>query len=178
MFQDEVSYHSKSGGISVSGQDFGISHMVRFLASNLGQVISDQEGTEALSLVENIRSLCKELRTKPEARIAEELALIISRLSLEQLNLLTKAFTHYFGLINLAEKLDLLAQVRETILKDPEIKREGSLPSAIRILREQGVPAKNSSPFWTRPRSRWSLPPIPPNPNVRQPLRNSTASGK
>ncbi len=142
MFQDEVSYHSKSGGISVSGQDFGISHMVRFLASNLGQVISDQEGTEALSLVENIRSLCKELRTKPEARIAEELALIISRLSLEQLNLLTKAFTHYFGLINLAEKLDLLAQVRETILKDPEIKREGSLPSAIRILREQGVPAK------------------------------------
>ncbi len=116
--------------------------MVRFFARNLGQVISDQDGPQALALVERVRSLCKQLRATPGEAIAEEVAAIIAGLSLEQLNLLTKAFTHYFGLINLAEKLELLYQIREESLLNPQSKREGSLSSAIRLLREQGVPAK------------------------------------
>jgi phosphoenolpyruvate carboxylase len=121
--------------------------MVRFLARNLGQVIAEQDGPEALALVEKIRALCKQLRLTPDEGIAEQVASIIAGLSLEQLNLLTKAFTHYFGLINLAEKLEVLFQIREESLLAPQTTREGTLPSAIRLLREQGVPAKKLQTF-------------------------------
>jgi phosphoenolpyruvate carboxylase len=140
MFQDDPT-DPQTGAAPQQG-DYTLSHMVRFLARNLGQIISDQDGPQALSLVEKVRSLCKQLRHTSDESTAEEVASIIAGLSLEQLNLLTKAFTHYFGLINLAEKLELLFQIREESLLTPQDKREGTLPAAVRLLREQGVPAK------------------------------------
>ena len=140
MFQEDPTDPSPSA--SPAQGDYTLSHMVRYLARSLGQVISDQDGPQALALVEKIRSLCKQLRLTPQEDIAEEVASIIADLSLEQLNLLTKAFTHYFGLINLAEKLEQLFHIRESSLLTPQAKREGTLSAAIRLLREQGVPAK------------------------------------
>jgi len=139
MFQEDPTDHPAS---TPPPGDYTLSHMVRFLARHLGQIISEQDGPEALALVEKVRSLCKQLRLTPQTQIAEEVASIIAGLSLEQLNLLTKAFTHYFGLINLAEKLEQLFVLREESLLAPQAKREGTLSAAIRTLREQGVPAK------------------------------------
>jgi phosphoenolpyruvate carboxylase len=140
MFQEEIKQLDLT---SIPQSDpYALPHLVRILAGTLGQVISDQEGPETLSRVEKVRVLCKDLRTLPSPAIVESLNQIFSKLSVDKLNQLTKAFTHYFGLINLAEKLDQIHLARETVLKDPQAKREGSIPAAVQALRKQGIPPK------------------------------------
>jgi phosphoenolpyruvate carboxylase len=140
MFQEEIKQLDLT---SIPKSDpYALPHLVRILAGTLGQVISDQEGPDTLSRVEKVRVLCKDLRTQPSPAIVESLHQIFSKLSVDKLNQLTKAFTHYFGLINLAEKLDQIHQTREEVLKDPQAKREGSIPAAVQVLRKQGIPPK------------------------------------
>src|ERR1700722_13529236 len=140
MFQEEIKQLDLT---SIPQSDpYALPHLVRILAGTLGQVISDQEGPETLSRVEKVRVLCKDLRTLPSPAIVESLNQIFSKLSVDKLNQLTKAFTHYFGLINLAEKLDQIHLTREAVLKDPQAKREGSIPAAVQALRKQGIPPK------------------------------------
>ena len=124
----------------VSANTYSLPSLVNTLATTLGSVIAYQEGPEALALVERVRHLAKKFRATSDPAVGDELGKSVGGLSLEDLNLLTKAFTHYFGLINLAEKVD---QVRT--LKQPyEVNgvpqsRPGSVPSAVSILAEQGV---------------------------------------
>ncbi len=116
---------------------YSLPALVNELATTLGKVISYQEGPEAFVLVEKVRQLAKNFRITSDVRVAEELAQIVASLPLEKLNLLTKAFTHFFGLINLAEKID---QVRgQEIPPQDSSWRPGSIPEAVSALREQGV---------------------------------------
>ncbi|MGH7738854.1 MAG: phosphoenolpyruvate carboxylase, partial [bacterium] len=140
MFQEDINQLDLTA--IPKSDPYALPHLVRILAGTLGQVISDQEGPETLDLVEKVRVLCKDLRAQPSPEIVETLNQIFSKLPLDKLNQLTKAFTHYFGLINLAEKMDQIHQVRENILKDPQAQREGSISDAIQTLRKQGIPPK------------------------------------
>jgi phosphoenolpyruvate carboxylase len=120
--------------------NYSLASMIDYLATILGDVISYQEGPESLALVERIRVLAKNFRATSDMKIADELSQIISRLSIEQLNLLTKAFTHFFGLINLSEKIDLMHDLHQPYFVDAAPQpRPGSIPSAVSILEEQGV---------------------------------------
>jgi phosphoenolpyruvate carboxylase len=124
----------------VSANTYSLPSLVNTLATTLGSVIAYQEGPEALALVERVRHLAKSFRSTSDPAVGDELGKSVGRLSLADLNHLTKAFTHYFGLINLAEKVD---QVR-TLKRPYEVNgvpqsRPGSVPSAVSILAEQGV---------------------------------------
>ncbi len=90
---------------SAWNMNFKLSSLIRFLATSLGQVIAYQEGYKTLQLVEKIRRLSKELRLSIDVKKVDQLSKIISKLSIQELTQLMKAFTHYFGLINLAEKM-------------------------------------------------------------------------
>jgi len=116
---------------------YSLPALVNTLATTLGKVIAYQEGPEALLLVERIRQLAKNFRVTSDPRIGEELAQIVASLPVEKLNLLTKAFTHFFGLINLAEKIDV-AHSLHAIPEDGS-HRTGSIAEAVLALREQGV---------------------------------------
>ncbi|HET9869051.1 MAG TPA: phosphoenolpyruvate carboxylase [bacterium] len=140
MFQEETKQLDLAA--MPKADSYALPHLVRVLAGTLGQVIADQEGPDTLARVEKVRVLCKDLRAQPSPAIVEALNQIFSRLSVDKLNQLTKAFTHYFGLINLAEKLDQIHQARDAAQKDPQAKREGSIPAAIQALRKQGIPPK------------------------------------
>lgn len=118
-------------------EPYSLPGLVNTLATILGRVISYQEGEEALALVEKIRHLAKNFRSTSDPRIGEELAQIVARLSTDQLNLLTKAFTHFFGLINLAEKIDQVRSLRHP--PEDGSPRPGSIPEAVAALRDQGV---------------------------------------
>jgi phosphoenolpyruvate carboxylase len=121
-------------------ENYSLSSMVNHLATILGNVISFQEGPEALVLVERIRHLAKNFRSTSDMKTADELSQIVSKLSIDQLNLLTKAFTHFFGLINLAEKVDLIHSLHQPNLVNGVVQpRPGSVTSAVAILEEQGV---------------------------------------
>jgi phosphoenolpyruvate carboxylase len=132
MFRDDNHIQNEQGN-----DPYSLPTLVNDLASTLGKVISFQEGPDALELVEKVRQLAKNFRVTSDEKVAEELAGIISKLPVEKLTLLIKAFTHFFGLINLAEKIDLIHSLQEPLA--PGAHRAGSIPDAVAVLREQGV---------------------------------------
>jgi phosphoenolpyruvate carboxylase len=79
--------------------------LIRFMASMLGKVIARQEGERAYELIERARLLSKEFRKNGDASKAEELSELVEGLPLEDLNIMIKSFTNYFGMANLAEKI-------------------------------------------------------------------------
>src|SRR5580658_10306485 len=111
MLQEETKPPSSPS--DAKDDSYSLPSLVDTLATTLGSVISYQEGGQALVQVERIRHLAKTLRTTSDPKVGEELAQTVSKLPLEKLNLLTKAFTHFFGLINLAEKVDLVRSLKQ-----------------------------------------------------------------
>jgi phosphoenolpyruvate carboxylase len=138
MFQEEPKSPSNLADNKVDS--YSLPSLVDTLATTLGSVISYQEGAQALVQVERVRHLAKTLRTTSDPKVGEELAQTVAKLPLDKLNLLTKAFTHFFGLINLAEKVDLVRSLKQPYevggISQP---RPGSVSSAVAILGEQGV---------------------------------------
>jgi len=121
-------------------EPYSLPSLVNTLATTLGKVITYQEGESALALVERIRQLAKTFRATPDERLAEELTQTISRLPLEKLNLLTKAFTHFFGLINLAEKVNLVRSLKLPYeIGGVPRPRPGSVAEAVAALAGQGI---------------------------------------
>jgi phosphoenolpyruvate carboxylase len=112
-----------------------ISIDVRLLGSLLGYVIREQHGDESFQLVEDIRNIAK-ARRKGDASAADQLVNTIRSASLEQKNILIKAFSNYFQLINIAED-----QERIRVLRDREAKGTLSeyLFDALEHLRAQGM---------------------------------------
>ncbi len=126
--------------MSNSTETYALSSLVNTLATTLGKVISYQEGEQALALVERVRQLAKTLRSTSDPRVAEELSQVAAKLPVQKLNLLTKAFTHFFGLINLAEKVDQTRSLSRPYAPEgvPQ-PRPGSVSSAVSILERPDV---------------------------------------
>jgi phosphoenolpyruvate carboxylase len=115
-----------------------LSSDVRWLGGLLGEIIAEQHGTEALALVERIRTLAKERRSQNAPHLDHVLREAIESLSLEQQQILIKAFSNYFQLINIAED-----QQRLRVLEERERAHhyEESLMGAIRELSAAGYTA-------------------------------------
>jgi phosphoenolpyruvate carboxylase len=112
-----------------------ISVDVRLLGSLLGRVIREQHGDASFQLVEDIRTIAK-ARRSGDAQAAAALIAKIRSADLEQKNILIKAFSNYFQLINIAED-----QERIRVLRRRE--EEGTLSEylfdALEHLRAQGL---------------------------------------
>lgn len=109
---------------------------IRLLGNFLGKIIQDQEGAWALDLVEDIRATSK-ARRKDQPNFAEDSDQLshIHALDLTAKNILIKAFSNYFQLINIAED-----QQRIRVLRQREIDgnlRE-SMDAALDLLQENG----------------------------------------
>src|SRR5688572_5162456 len=90
-----------------------LSALIHLLGNLLGDVIVAQDGPAALELEEDVRARAKQLRATPNQADADALAALIADLPVAQLTGLIKAFTHYFGLINLAESVERLRVLNE-----------------------------------------------------------------
>lgn len=75
---------------------------IHLLGDLLGQVIREQEGQDAFDLVEQVRHYAK-ARRGGEADAQQRLTNIIDGLDLPAMHVLTRAFSNYFQLINIAE---------------------------------------------------------------------------
>src|SRR5438046_2155322 len=85
---------------------------VRHLGQILGEVLVEQSGPELLALVEKVRSqaIADRDRGRPaDSKLIEE----ISRLPLDSMAELVRAFTLYFYLVNAAEENHRLRALRE-----------------------------------------------------------------
>ncbi len=118
-----------------------LSANIRALGDALGRIITAQQGPAALALVEQVRRMAKELRNAPHETDPQALPRLIADLSLPQLQGLVKAFTLYFGLVNLAEGVERLRSLRVRDLRNAPAPRTESIADAIGLLKRHGVPA-------------------------------------
>ena len=118
-----------------------LSANIRALGYALGRVLTDQSGAAAFALEERVRLMAKELRAGGDETIARELQRLIAGLSIGEMLSLTKAFTLYFGLVNLAEAVERLRVLRERDLRGALAPRAESIAAAVATLRAHGIPA-------------------------------------
>jgi len=119
-------------------QDF-LSADIHLLGDILGQVIRRQAGLEIFELEEVIRALAKARRVDPNPDIDTRLTELIAGLTLEKSELMARAFTTYFELINLAEenhRVRVLRQRERTAYPRP---LNESISAAIAALWQMGV---------------------------------------
>jgi phosphoenolpyruvate carboxylase len=110
---------------------------VRFLGTQLGNVIREQHGKEAFDLVEKVRSTAKARRNNTPGA-TEALTTLINSLPLESKRILIKAFANYFQLINIAEDLQRIRVLRQRELSQTLTE---SMDQAVGILAARGLNA-------------------------------------
>ena len=125
---------------------------IRLLGDLLGRTIRRLAGETAFQLEEEVRAAAKELRANPSPEAARTLRDRLGQLDLPALRTLTRAFSVYFDLINLAEQ-----QARVRALRH----RAGERADRHRGRDGRGRPAADPGP-----RGRRRRPGRPPGPGA------------
>ena len=87
---------------------------VRYLGNILGKVIKDQEGQKFFELVEKVRKLSKANKTNLNNKHSfRKIIRTIKNLNPKNTFKLTRAFSHFMNLINLAESIDASRSLNE-----------------------------------------------------------------
>ena len=120
---------------------------VRYLGMLLGRVLEEQEGKAFLEIVERLRKLLIQHREQPSGkeefhqRLMAQARELIGSLSVDDAYRLTKAFSIYFELTNLAETNHRKRRRRAARLNSDQNPVEGSLRGTLMRAREAGKPA-------------------------------------
>ncbi len=114
---------------------------VRLLGSLLGQVIAEQAGRDLLDLVERVRRSTIRLRRGDEPALRAGLVAELATLDLERAEVVARAFSLYFRLVNLAEERELVRASRRAARDRPSRGEspDASLASAVDWLRRTGA---------------------------------------
>ncbi len=116
-----------------------LSQDIHLLGDILGRVIRRQAGIEIYELEERIRALTKTRRIDDNPAIDKRLAFIVDRLSNDEAELVARAFTAYFELINLAEEQHRVRVLRSReAMAYPQPLAE-SIAAAVASLSQMGV---------------------------------------
>ncbi len=110
---------------------------VKLLGGLLGVVIREQHGDAGFELVERVRAAAR-ARRRGDANAEAELQQVIDELDAPSLDVLIKAFSNYFQLINITEDQQRIRVLRSREAKGP---LGESIESAIADLRAAGVDA-------------------------------------
>ncbi len=87
---------------------------VRYLGLILGKVIKDQEGEKFFNLVEKIRKLSKTNKSNLKSDNSKrKISKVLFKLNPETTFKITRAFTHFMNLLNLAELVDASRSLNE-----------------------------------------------------------------
>ncbi len=113
---------------------------IRLLGGLLGEVIRTQAGEETFGREEEVRALGKAFRTG-DTLAGDRLADVVATTADEELRVLTRAFTNYFQLINLAEDNERIRRIRRREAENAPDPRRGSLREAVEMLARRGTSA-------------------------------------
>ncbi len=130
-----------------------LSRDIRTLGNWLGIIIQEQNGIEAYNLVEEIRAMSK-ARRSGDAAAAFKLADRLENLPLDAKNILIKAFSNYFQLINIAEDIQRIRVIRQREAKGT---LKESIVNAIRSLKQSGKTAEQMRSLLEQTRLRLVL---------------------
>jgi phosphoenolpyruvate carboxylase len=114
---------------------------VRLLGSLLGQVIAEQAGRELLDLVERVRRTTIRLRRGDDPSLRRGLVDDLAALDPDRAEIVIRAFSLYFRLVNLAEERELVrtARRRERERAAPRATPDTSIAAAAEWLRRTGA---------------------------------------
>lgn len=111
---------------------------IKLLGGLLGQIIREQHGDDAFELVEQVRAIAKARRDDQPEEATAELQVLVQGLDLPAAKVLTKAFSNYFQLINIAEDRQRIRVLRE---RESQNNLRESLDDAIGTLKAHGLGA-------------------------------------
>ena len=117
-----------------------LSDDIYLLVGLLGDVIQSQAGESSFALEEQVRALGKDFRAGI-ADAGSELAGTISNVSTPEAEMLIRAFTNYFQLVNLAEDNERIRRLTRRERQNAPKPRRGSIREAIHILHDRGTSA-------------------------------------
>ena len=103
-----------SPAIPFSDEDLPLRDDVRLLGALLGEILVEQEGRPFYELVERVRQTSI-ARRKGEADAEDAFNTLLSGLDPRQAELLTRAFSAYFQLVNLAERVHRIRRRRANL---------------------------------------------------------------
>lgn len=116
-----------------------LSEDIHLLGNILGRVIRRQAGVEVYELEERIRSLAKARRSDDLPTIAPRLETVVGAMNLVQAELVARAFTAYFELVNLAEEQQRVRVLRQREKAAHPRPLPESVAAAIGTLHQLGV---------------------------------------
>lgn len=119
---------TKSKSTSASAPDQGLRQDIQFLGSLLGEVIREQCGEAFFNLEEEVRLKSIEANESGDLGTVKDINRLLDSCNLEQLSLLTRAFTTYFHLVNLAEHVHRARRSRAYEMDPVANKSRGTLP--------------------------------------------------
>jgi phosphoenolpyruvate carboxylase len=125
-------------GIGSAGARDPLALEVRLLGSLLGQVITEQAGTELFELVERVRTRMIALRRNDDPLEREALADELAGLDLGRAEALIEAFSLYFQLVNLAEERHRVRTLRRRERRARNGILDDSVAEAVQRLRRAG----------------------------------------
>jgi phosphoenolpyruvate carboxylase len=107
-----VSFHRLMSTSRFPSKDAPLKEDVGNLGHLLGEVLREQGGTELFARVESVRLLARD-RRRDDPKAAHELARLVSGLSPDAAAETVRAFSGYFRLVNLAERVHRIRRRRD-----------------------------------------------------------------
>src|SRR5436309_851699 len=115
---------------------------VHLLGALLGRVITAAEGPRLFDLEERVRACAKRLRAADAPGLHDELRALLDGLPPGEERMLVRAFSTYFGLVNLAEQQHRVRRRRAYAFERPPQAQPFSLAATLRQLAAEHVPAE------------------------------------
>ena len=126
---------AEPAGIGSANARDPLAHEVRLLGALLGQTIVEQEGEGLFELVERIRRAAVAARRSEDPEAGLALPAALAELDLDRAEIVTRAFTRYFQLVNLAEERHRVRTLRRRRRKAASGRLADSLPAAVGTVR-------------------------------------------
>ncbi|MSP53737.1 MAG: phosphoenolpyruvate carboxylase [Gammaproteobacteria bacterium] len=128
-----LNQNSETGGITPQ-----LSRQINLLGTLLGEAIAENTSAKMLALVEKLRSYSKQAEKTHDIQLLQEIATILQKLPLDDINWLLRTYTLFFTLINEAEIQEMIRINHERSLNASlEQPRKQSIMAAVKFLKEQ-----------------------------------------
>lgn len=142
----EIPHDGPAPGEPAPGEPDGLSRDVNALGRLLGDVLAEQEGPAGFALVEDLRAWTKRLRPpdSPAPDFGVEGAQLLARIAAltpSEADLVVRAFTAYFHLVNMAEEHHRLRVLRQRELTAGDAPPAESILQAVQEAARSGVTA-------------------------------------
>ncbi len=119
---------------------------IKFLTAILADIIRQQQGEEILLKIEEIRTLAREIRQTHNPLLVESQKKLIASLSYNQAHYVTRAFTIYFQLLNIAEEAQRIRRLRYYD-RDLDALQDMSLRKLFKDLQDDGFKRQEIANF-------------------------------